>query len=108
MAERIYVHPSSLLRRLLPLRAGEIPCRNLGVSIYSYNEDGQPIQNEIGEMVITKPYPSMPLFFWNDPDGKRYHESYFDVFPGIWRHGDLIKITDYGSSVIYGRVGCYD
>lgn len=88
---------------LLPLRAGEIPCRNLGVSIYSYNEDGQPIQNEIGEMVITKPYPSMPLFFWNDPDGKRYHESYFDVFPGIWRHGDLIKITDYGSSVIYGR-----
>lgn len=88
---------------LVPVHAGEIPCRSLGVSVYSYNDDAKPVYNEIGEMVITKPYPSMPLFFWNDPKGERYFNSYFNVFPGIWRHGDLLKITDRGSSIIYGR-----
>lgn len=88
---------------ILPVYAAEIPCRCLGVSVYSYNDKGQPIYDEIGEMVITKPIPSMPLYFWNDPAGERYNESYFDVFPGVWRHGDLLKITARGSAVIYGR-----
>src|SRR5699024_11095622 len=81
----------------------EIPCRCLGVSVYSYDDKGQPVYDEIGEMVITKPIPSMPLYFWNDPAGERYKESYFDVFPGVWRHGDLLKITKRGSAVIDGR-----
>jgi acetoacetyl-CoA synthetase len=58
---------------------------------------------EVGELVITEPMPSMPIYFWNDPDGDRYRSSYFDVFPGVWRHGDWIKLTDRGSAVIYGR-----
>src|SRR5699024_9435319 len=81
----------------------EIPCRCLGVSVYAYDDEGQPVYDEIGEMVITKPIPSMPLYFWNDPAGERYKESYFDVFPGVWRHGDLFKITIRVSAVIYGR-----
>lgn len=88
---------------ILPIYAGEIPCKCLGVAVYSYNDDGMPVNEEIGELVITKPFPSMPLFFWNDPDNKRYEESYFNEFPGVWRHGDLIKITERGSAVIYGR-----
>jgi acetoacetyl-CoA synthetase len=59
--------------------------------------------DEVGELVITRPMPSMPLFFWNDPDGERYRESYFDMYPGVWRHGDWIKLTAHGSAVIYGR-----
>ena len=88
---------------ILPVYAAEIPCRCLGVSVYSYDDKGRPVYDEIGEMVITKPIPSMPLYFWNDPAGERYKESYFDVFPGVWRHGDLLKITERGSAVIYGR-----
>lgn len=88
---------------ITPIRAGEIPSRCLGVSVYSYDDSGKPLIGEIGEMVITKPFPAMPLFFWNDEDNKRYKESYFDHYPGIWRHGDLLKITEHGSAVIYGR-----
>ncbi len=88
---------------ILPVHAGEIPCRNLGVAVYAYNDDAQPVIDEIGELVMTKPFPSMPLFFWNDKGNKRYRESYFDHFPGVWRHGDLIKITERGSAIIYGR-----
>lgn len=88
---------------ILPVFAGEIPCKCLGVSVYSFDEEGKPVINEIGEMVLTKPYPSMPLYFWNDKDNQRYLESYFDYYPGIWRHGDLLKITDRGTAVIYGR-----
>lgn len=88
---------------ILPVYAGEIPCKCLGVSVYSFNDEGKPVINEIGEMVITKPFPSMPLYFWNDKENKRYIESYFDYYPGIWRHGDLLKLTDRGSAVIYGR-----
>ena len=88
---------------LLPVHAGEIPCRCLGVSVYSYDDNGMPVKGEIGEMVITKPFPSMPLFFWNDPENIRYKQSYFDYFPGVWGHGDLLKITERGSAVIYGR-----
>lgn len=88
---------------ILPVRAGEIPSRCLGVAVYSYNEQGKEVYDEIGEMVITRPFPSMPLYFWNDSENKRYHESYFNVFPNIWRHGDLLKITKEESAMIYGR-----
>lgn len=88
---------------ILPVFAGEIQCRELGVSAFAFRDDGQRVVNEVGELVITKPMPSMPVFFWNDPGNKRYLESYFDVFPGLWRHGDWIRFTPSGTSVIYGR-----
>jgi acetoacetyl-CoA synthetase len=88
---------------LLPVRAGELQARALGASVEAWDEQGRPLVDEVGELVITKPMPSMPLFFWNDPDGERYRESYFDMYPGVWRHGDWIKITPRGSAVIYGR-----
>jgi acetoacetyl-CoA synthetase len=88
---------------LLPVHAGELQCRALGAKVEAFDEQGQSIINEVGELVLTEPLPSMPLFFWNDPDGKRYHDSYFDMYPGVWRHGDWIKITPTGSAIIYGR-----
>jgi len=88
---------------ILPVRAGELQCRALGAKVESFDEDGHPHINEVGELVITAPLPSMPLYFWNDPGNKRYEESYFSVYPGIWRHGDWIKITPEGGAVIYGR-----
>lgn len=88
---------------LLPVRAGEIQCRCLGCAVYAFDENGTPIENEVGELVITEPMPSMPIYFWNDPDNKRYRESYFEMYPGIWRHGDWVKITPSGGVVIYGR-----
>jgi acetoacetyl-CoA synthetase len=87
----------------LPVHAGEIQCPELGVAALAYNDAGQPVVNEVGELVITQPMPSMPVFFWNDPDGRRYRESYFDTFPGVWRHGDWIRFTERRTSVIYGR-----
>jgi len=88
---------------LLPVHAGELQCRALGAKVEAFDEAGKPVINEVGELVITEPMPSMPLYFWNDPDNKRYKESYFDMYPGAWRHGDWIKITPHGSAVIYGR-----
>jgi acetoacetyl-CoA synthetase len=88
---------------LKPVHEGEIQCRTLGCALYAYNDDAEPVQEEVGEMVITKPMPSMPVFFWNDPDNARYRSSYFEMFPGIWRHGDWIKLTDRKSLIIYGR-----
>jgi acetoacetyl-CoA synthetase len=88
---------------ILPVHAGEIQCRGLGARVEAYDEQGHPIVGEVGELVITEPLPSMPLFFWNDPDDQRYQASYFDVFPGVWRHGDWIKIAPGGGCVIYGR-----
>jgi len=88
---------------LLPVNAGELQCRSLGAKVESYDEQGKPLINEVGELVITEPMPSMPIFFWNDPEGKRYRESYFEMYPGIWRHGDWITITPSGSAIIYGR-----
>lgn len=88
---------------IVPVHAGEIPCRCLGVDVQAWNEAGEAVVDEVGELVVTKPMPSMPLFFWNDPHGSRYRESYFDMFPGHWRHGDWIRITPRGSAVIYGR-----
>src|SRR5918998_2740013 len=88
---------------LLPVRAGELQCRALGAKVEAYNEEGNPVIDEVGELVITEPMPSMPLYLWGDEDGERYRESYFDVYPGVWRHGDFIKITSRGTAVIYGR-----
>jgi acetoacetyl-CoA synthetase len=88
---------------LLPVRAGEMQCRYLGAKVEAWNDEGQPVVDEVGELVITEPMPSMPLYFWNDPGGQRYRDSYFSFWPGIWRHGDWIKITPEGSVVIYGR-----
>jgi acetoacetyl-CoA synthetase len=88
---------------VLPVHSGELQCRCLGASVEAFDERGRPLIDEVGELVITKPMPSMPLFLWNDADGSRYRESYFDIYPGVWRHGDWIKITSRGSAVIYGR-----
>ena len=88
---------------LLPVRAGEIQCRGLGAKVEAFDASGRSVVNEVGELVITEPLPSMPVSFWNDPDGERYRSSYFEVYPGVWRHGDWIKITSRGSCVIYGR-----
>ena len=86
-----------------PVYRGEIQCRTLGCALYAFDPHGNPLQNKVGEMVITKPMPSMPIYFWNDSNGERYHSSYFDHFPGIWRHGDWVKITERDSLIIYGR-----
>jgi acetoacetyl-CoA synthetase len=88
---------------VLPVYAGELQARALGASVESWDEQGRALVDEVGELVITKPMPSMPLYLWNDPDGERYRSSYFDTYPGIWRHGDWIKITSRGTAVIYGR-----
>ena len=88
---------------LLPVYAGELQCRALGAKVEAFDEQGHPVINEVGELVLTEPLPSMPLYFWNDPGNTRYQESYFDVYPGVWRHGDWIKITPRGSAIIYGR-----
>ena len=88
---------------VLPVHAGEIQCRYLGAFVEAYDPQGRPTFDEVGELVVCAPMPSMPLFFWNDPDGRRYHESYFDDFPGVWRHGDWIKMTARQSCVMYGR-----
>jgi acetoacetyl-CoA synthetase len=88
---------------LLPVRAGELQCRCLGARVEAWDEQGHPVRDEVGELVITAPMPSMPLYFWNDPGNQRYLDSYFDMFPGVWRHGDWIKITRRGGGVIYGR-----
>lgn len=86
-----------------PVYAGEIQCRALGCSLEAFDDAGKPVRHEVGEMVITRPMPSMPVFFWNDPEFKKYHESYFDVYPGVWRHGDWIEITPREGVIIYGR-----
>ncbi|GAB3249688.1 acetoacetate--CoA ligase [Larkinella harenae] len=87
----------------LPVYEGEIQCRMLGCKLESFNEDGYPVRNELGEMVILEPMPSMPLYFWKDPDHERYRSSYFEQYENIWRHGDWIQITDRKTVIIYGR-----
>ena len=88
---------------LLPVYEGELQCRALGCAVEAWDEQGNSLTDEVGELVITEPMPSMPLFFWNDPDGERLRESYFAMYPGVWRHGDWIRITPRGGAVIYGR-----
>jgi acetoacetyl-CoA synthetase len=87
----------------LPVYAGEIQCRALGAKIEAFDERGRPVLEQVGELVITEPLPSMPLCFWNDPDSSRYRDSYFSVWPGVWRHGDWVEVTRRGSVVITGR-----
>lgn len=86
-----------------PVRVGEIQCRCLGVAMEAWNDEGKSIEGEMGEMVLIKPMPCMPVMFWNDPDFKRYIGSYFEYYPGIWRHGDWIEITEHDGLIIYGR-----
>jgi acetoacetyl-CoA synthetase len=88
---------------LLPVRAGQIQCRGLGAKIEAWDDAGQPLIEQVGELVLTEPLPSMPIGFWNDPERTRFHASYFETYPGVWRHGDWIKLNADGSSVIYGR-----
>jgi acetoacetyl-CoA synthetase len=88
---------------LLPVHAGEIAARCLGAKVEAYDPAGHPVIGTVGELVITAPMPSMPVGFWNDPDGSRYREAYFDLFPGVWRHGDWITISERGTCVITGR-----
>ena len=87
----------------LPVYLGELQGRSLGARVESWDEDGKPLVGEVGELVIVEPMPSMPLFFWGDEDGSRLRESYFDMYPGVWRHGDWIEITERGTAIIYGR-----
>ncbi len=88
---------------LLPVRAGVLAGRCLGAKVEAYDPDGTPLIGEVGELVVTVPMPSMPVGFWNDPGGRRYRDSYFMVYPGVWRHGDWIKVLPDGGCVIYGR-----
>jgi acetoacetyl-CoA synthetase len=88
---------------LLPMYRGEIQCRMLGCDVQAWNEQGEAVTESLGELVIATPMPSMPVFFWNDPGDVRYRSSYFEHFPGVWRHGDWVRITDRGGVVIYGR-----
>lgn len=87
----------------VPVWRGELSCRSLGCAVEAWDEAGNAVIDEVGELVITRPMPSMPVSFWNDEDGQRYHDAYFDTYPGVWRHGDWIRITERGSAVIYGR-----
>lgn len=89
--------------RTVPVWPGELSAPYLGVALDSWDESGNPVRGEVGELVITKPMPSMPIAFWNDADGSRYRAAYFEMFPGVWRHGDWITITDHGSIVVHGR-----
>ncbi len=88
---------------LLPVYRGELQARALGAAVEAWDEDGNSVIDEVGELVVTKPMPSMPVFFWGDPDGSRYRASYFEQYPGVWRHGDWIEITSRGTAIIYGR-----
>jgi acetoacetyl-CoA synthetase len=86
-----------------PVYAGEIQKRGLGMKMEIFDEYGKPVKQQKGELVITAPAPPMPLHFWNDPDGQRYHNAYFDVYPGVWRHGDFAEITEHNGVIMYGR-----
>ncbi len=88
---------------MLPVYEGELQSASLGVSLKAFDEAGESLIGEVGELVITEPLPSMPVSFWGDEDGSRLRESYFEIYPGLWRHGDWIEITERGTAVIYGR-----
>ncbi len=86
-----------------PVWRGEIQARCLGMAVEVFDEAGKPVRGRKGELVCTKPFPSMPIYFWNDPDGARYRAAYFETYPGVWHHGDFIELTEHGGVVIYGR-----
>ncbi len=86
-----------------PVYNGELQCRGLGMKVYAYDEGGKPIVGEQAELVCTAPFPSMPIYFWGDEDGSKYHSAYFDEYPGIWTHGDFIMVTEHGGVIMFGR-----
>ena len=86
-----------------PVYAGELQCIGLAMKVEAFDENGKSVLNQQGELVCTRPFPSMPIYFWDDPNEEKYHSAYFDVYPNIWRHGDFIEINDHGGVVIYGR-----
>jgi len=88
---------------VLPVYRGEIQCRGLGMKVEVYDEEGKAVCGEKGELVCTRPFPSMPIGFWNDPEGKRYHDAYFAKYPNVWCHGDYVELTECGGMIIYGR-----
>ncbi|HEX4691006.1 MAG TPA: acetoacetate--CoA ligase [Solirubrobacteraceae bacterium] len=88
---------------LVPVYEGELQARSLAAKVEAWDPEGRPLIGEVGELVVTEPMPSMPLYLWDDPDGERYREAYFDTYPGVWRHGDWIEITDRGTAIISGR-----
>jgi len=88
---------------MLPVWRGEIQCRGLGLAVDGWNDEGQPVRGERGELVCTKPFPCMPVGFWNDPDGSRYRAAYFERFPNVWCHGDFCELTEHDGLVIHGR-----
>jgi acetoacetyl-CoA synthetase len=95
-------------QRLLPQVEGQMQCRCLGAAVQAFDEQGRPVLDEVGELVCTRPMPSMPLYLWGDADGRRYRDSYFDTYPGVWRHGDWIRLVAHPESgsvgaIIYGR-----
>ena len=87
----------------MPVYLGELQAPSLGAALESWDEDGQAHAGEVGELVLTEPMPSMPIFFWGDDDGSRLREAYFEHYPGVWRHGDWIELTERGGGIIYGR-----
>ena len=86
-----------------PVYTGELQCRGLGMKVYAYDETGTPVVGQQAELVCTAPFPSMPIFFWGDEDGSKYHSAYFDEYPGIWTHGDFIMVTEHGGVIMFGR-----
>ena len=86
-----------------PVWAGELSAPNLGVALAAFDDAGNPVTDRVGELVVTRPMLSMPLYFWNDPDGSRYHDAFFATYPGVWRHGDWITVTGHGSVIVHGR-----
>ena len=88
---------------ILPVWRGELQCRGLGLRVEVWNEAGQPVRGEKGELVCTAPFPAMPIGFWNDPDGAKYRAAYFETYPNVWHHGDYVELTEHDSLIIYGR-----
>lgn len=86
-----------------PVYTGELQCRALAMKVFAYNDDGQPVVGEQGELVCTAPFPSMPIYFWEDPEGRKYHNAYFDQYPGVWTHGDYIQVSERGGVTMLGR-----
>ena len=86
-----------------PVYSGELQCRGLAMDVQAFDENGKPVIDQQGELVCCKPFPSMPIYFWEDPDGKKYHSAYFDVYPNIWRHGDFVIVTKRGGVIMLGR-----
>jgi acetoacetyl-CoA synthetase len=86
-----------------PVYAGELQCRGLAMDVHAFSSEGKPVINQQGELVCRKPFPSMPIYFWDDPDGKKYFGAYFGVYPNVWRHGDFIEVNERGGVTIFGR-----